>query len=491
MQTHPNVLLICVDHWFSGLLETAGRTDIETPTLNRLCEVGTRYSRTYSETPICIPARRTLMTGTSPRIHGDRTFQPDLPMPDFPTLPSTFSRAGYQTYAVGKLHVYPPRDRIGFDDVILAEEGRSGLGWDDYDAYLGEQGHAGQQFMHGMSNNEYSWRPWHLAEEHHVTNWITREACKTFKRRDPTRPAFWYVSYTHPHPPLAPLEHYLARYANRNVQPAVQSDWSQNPKDLPAALQTIHHYFDKLSPQRLAEVRRAFYALCTHIDHQIRLLIGTLREEQVLDDTVLAFVSDHGDMLGDHGLFAKRTMLEGSCNVPFILADTPAAKRVAKGAVDTRLVGLQDIMPTLLDLANIPIPETCTGRSVLGEKREYLYCEVLEDHNAQRMVTDDKFKLIWYPAGNHFQLFDIVEDPEERFNLVGQQKYQQQLEQLKNSLKEELYGSDLAFVKEGDLVGCPAPPHSVSDNRGLTGQRGLQFPPIKPADPGGVIEPKG
>ena len=120
---------------------------------------------------------------------------------------------GYQTYASGKLHVYPPRARAGFDDVQLCEEGRPQLGpTDDYEIYLGEVGETGRQFLHGMSNNDYVARPWHLKEEHHATNWITREMCRFIQRRDPTRPSLWYCSYTHPHPPLVPPQWYLEFY---------------------------------------------------------------------------------------------------------------------------------------------------------------------------------------------------------------------------------------------------------------------------------------
>ena len=120
---------------------------------------------------------------------------------------------GYQAYAVGKLHVYPQRDRIGFDDVLLGEEGRLQYGAiDDYELFLGDRGYAGQQFAHGMCNNDYLNRPWHLPEDCHVTNWSTQQMVRMIKRRDPTRPGFWYLSYCHPHPPLAPLQCYMDMY---------------------------------------------------------------------------------------------------------------------------------------------------------------------------------------------------------------------------------------------------------------------------------------
>jgi arylsulfatase A-like enzyme len=101
------------------------------------------------------------------------------------------------------------------------------------------------------------------------------------------------------------------------------------------------------------DVRRAFYAQCTHIDHQLRLVTGTLREDEILDDTIILFTSDHGDLPGDDGLHAKRYMYEWSARVPMVLVGARGDERVGHHAVDDRVVGLQDVMPTLLDLAGI------------------------------------------------------------------------------------------------------------------------------------------
>src|SRR3546814_3854676 len=107
-KARPNVLFVTVDQWPGSLLGCAGHPGIETPTLDHLASIGRRFTNATSECPICIPARRSIMTGTSPRRHGDRTFQPSLPMSkELPTLAETFGRNGYQTQAIGKLHVYP------------------------------------------------------------------------------------------------------------------------------------------------------------------------------------------------------------------------------------------------------------------------------------------------------------------------------------------------------------------------------------------------
>ena len=195
MSRPPNVLLICVDHWPENLLRAAGHSHILSPTLDQLSANGVRFSRAYSTTPMCIPARRALMTGTTTRTHGDRVFDEHGPMPaELPTMPAVFRANGYQAHAVGKLHVYAQRDRIGFEDVVLFEEGRRRVGnvVDDHELHLQDAGYAGQELTHAMGNNAYTVRPWHLPEELHPTNWTVREMSRVIQRRDPTRPAFWY-----------------------------------------------------------------------------------------------------------------------------------------------------------------------------------------------------------------------------------------------------------------------------------------------------------
>lgn len=474
----PNVLFISVDQWPGPLMGAAGHPVIETPTLDQLAANGILFSRAYSECPICIPSRRTMMTGTTPEVHGDRSFQPALTMPDLPTLAQTFRNAGYQAYAVGKLHVFPPRNRIGFDDVLLSEEGRGHLGGpDDYDIFLADQGYPGRSYLHGMSNNDYGWRPWHLPEHCHATNWASEQMARVIKRRDPTRPAFWHLSYIYPHPPIVPLQHYYDRYARRTMDKPVKGDWAANSENLPPALQAVRNFWAELPEEQLLDMRRAFYAQCTQIDHQLRVVFGTLREEGIMDDTIILFTSDHGDLLGDHGLFHKRYMYEGSARVPMILVGQRDDDRVGHHMVDDRPVGLQDVMPTLLDLAGIPIPPTCTGRSMVGgERRDLLFCEALEGMKATRMVTDGRYKLIWYPCGNHIQLFDLQEDPRECVNIADEPGLANIRRRLEVGLIGHLHGGDEAWIVDGKLAGFPAVDVSPAPNRDFSGQRGLHYP---------------
>ena len=474
-----NVLLISTDHWPAHLLGIAGHPVIQTPGLDELARCGIRFTNATTECPVCIPARRTLHTGTTPRTHGDRIYKEKLTMPDVPTLAGTFRNAGYQAYAVGKLHVFPQRNRIGFDDVLLDEEGRTMYGvTDDYELYLGDQGLAGRQYMHGMPNNDYSIRPWHLAEEHHATNWATRAMTRTIKRRDPTRPSFWFLSYRHPHPPIVPLQAYLDLYRNAEIDPPKQGAWCSDGTQNTHAIAGSRYKGSKFTPTQVLEIHRAFYALCTHIDHQIRVLVGTLREEGILDDTIICFTSDHGDMIGTHQMWAKRVLYHSSVNVPMILVGRRGDPRVPEGVVDDRIVGWQDIMPTLLDLCGIETPKSVEGLSMVGDrKRDHLYLEVGEDDHASRAITNGTHKLIYYPVGNRCQLFDIRNDPDECTDLAGDKSLAGLQAELQALLIRQLYGGDEAWVKDGRLVGKPHKPFLPGGNRSFSAQRGDHWPP--------------
>ncbi len=471
----PNVLLICTDHWGGRFLGCDGHPVVMTPTIDQLARSGTRFDCAYSACPTCIPARRTLMTGMTARSHGDRTFNERLRMPDAPTMAQCFRDAGYQAYAVGKLHVYPQRNRIGFDDVILNEEGRhhlEGLA-DDWELYLQEQGYTGQEYASGLCNNDFVTRAWHLPEHCHPTNWAAREMNKVMHRRDRDKPAFWYLSFVGPHQPVWPLQTYVDMYNHASIDKPVFGDWSQNYEDLPYLPHNLNQRFAISHGNDLAVelARRHFYATITHIDHQIRTVIGYLREQGELENTIIAFTADHGEMLGDHGMWTKTVMYDGSNRIPLVISLPEGDDRLPRASVDSRIAEIGDIMPTLLELAGIDVPDTVECRSLLSDdKREYLYGD-----KSTRMIRTDAHKLIYYAAGNQFQLFDMQNDPRETNDLADDPSYADITANLTEALISELYGEDLQWVKDGKLVGLPLPESETVVDRGLAGQRGYRF----------------
>ena len=472
MEAKKNVLMISADQWPGTFLRCAGKTDLMTPTLDYLAENGIWFENCYSDCPVCIPARRSLMTGMTPKSHGDRVYSDRMKMPDAPTLAQVFRENGYQTMAVGKLHVYPQRDRIGFEDVILTEEGRYELGCvDDYQIWLGENGYTGHEFLHGMGNNTYYTRTWHLDERSHPTNWVTMEMMKQIKRKDPTRPFFFYCSYQFPHPPLVPLPAFLEMYQEDELEKLQGEDWLDNSPVFKALCEGASEYSEK---ERI-RARRAFFAQCTHIDYQIRLLIGTLRESKMLEDTILVFVSDHGDMLFRHNMVGKRLFYEESAKVPLIFSGNPVMKW--KGKVEKKLAQLEDVMPTLLDLCGLPIPDTSEGISLISQQEHpYLYGEIGEGEKASRMIRWENYKLIYYPCGNKFQLFDLKKDLAETHDCVGEQEYQAVLARMKQYLKENFYGCDLKWLKETQFCGFEPKEVYKKADFGLYNQRGYHWP---------------
>ena len=469
-----NVLLISVDQWSANLMGCAGHQVVMTPTLDQLAADGIRFTNCYSTCPVCIPARRSIMTGMTPASHGDRVYSDKMEMPNVATLAKTFGDNGYQTVAVGKLHVYPQRNRIGFDEVILQEEGRYEFGnVDDYQIWLGEQGCVGTEFMHCMGNNSYYTRPWHLPEHMHPTIWATREMAKQIKRKDPTRPAFFYTSYQFPHPPLVPLQAYLDMYSDSEIDLPMGNDADWINHDV--IIQLLSEQSIPYTSKDILKARKAYYAQCTLIDHQIRILIGTLRECSLLDNTVIVFIADHGDMLFDHGIVGKRTFYEGSAKVPLIISGKAVSKW--RGTVSDKMACLEDIMPTLLDFCGIEIPDTVEGIPLLTEKRrDLLYGEIGEGIKATRMVTDGSVKLIYYPCGNVFQLFDLKNDPNENHNLYGDKDYKEITAVFVQYMMEHLHGDDLKWIAAGKLTGMEAPIYKTSPDYELYNQRGWHWP---------------
>ena len=479
--SRPHVLLITVDQWPGSLMGCAGHPVVMTPTLDQLAASGVRFSNAYSECPVCVPARRTLLTGLTPATHGCRDNK-QKPMPPVNSLAQAFRDAGYQAYAVGKMHLMNQRDRAGFDDIWGDEEGRAGEGimQDDYELFLGDNGYAGQRFAGGMNNNQYCWRPWHLPEPLHVTNWAAAQMCRMIKRRDKSRPGLWYLSFSHPHPPLAPLQAYLDMYRDKEPPAPYVGDWAKLDDKTP--LRVAERIYQKFAPaaHEIADVRRAFYALCTHIDHQIRTVIGTLRDEGLLDNTVILFTADHGDMLGNHNYWAKDMMNEDSACVPMILCGKPIHESTGDHRVDERLVGLADVLPTLLHAAGLEVPEHCEGQSMLGgAARESIFCEWGYEQRANLMVRDARYKLIYFPRANQRLLFDMEADPRELCNLAGKPETAEIQLQLERLLIARLSPEQAeAWVSGGRLAGLPAGELPKRwPTFGLEGQRGAHWPP--------------
>lgn len=486
MSEQPNVLLICTDHWQASALGCAGHPSLMTPTLDQIAACGVRFTQAYSASPSCIPARRSLMTGMTPRANGLNHYREGVDLPDVTTMAQAFRDAGYQAFGVGKLHLSPQRTRAGFDDVLLEEQGRHQLqnipdgAADDYELFLARQGFGGQEYAGGMCHNDFITRPWHLPEHCHPINWAARELCTFIRRRDATRPQFWYLSFSAPHPPLTPLPDYLEQVQQLPLPPVARGDWAAAYDELPWVLRGLNHppslAMMRATPEQVELSRRAYLATLTQIDHQIRVVIGYLREANLLTNTIICFTSDHGHTVGEHGLWCMTPFLESTAKIPLLLMAPENEPRVVPGTTDDRLADFGDIMPTLLDLAGIPIPDHCDQLSLVGEERRTrLYGEHGEGPYGMRMIREGEWKLIYYAAGNRFQLFHTAEDPQDLHDRSDDARYSDVMDRLQKRLADELYGEALHWLQDGQFVGLPEPPEPFTPDRRFRAQRGLRF----------------
>lgn len=448
----PNIVFITTDQMRDDSFGQGGNEVIQTIAMDHLAKRGVRFTKAFSSHPVCIPARASIMTGKEGFSLGITEYEEGFEIPTKNTLPQLLRDEGYQTKVVGKMHVYPERCHYGFEHMQICEEGRKigqatneFRGYDDYEIWLAEQGYPGQAFTHGMANNAHSVTTWHLPDHLHPTEWIGRETCKAIKNRDWTRPLFLWSSFTAPHPPLVPLEKDLAMVDNDEISLPVTGDWVENSP--------LFHQFnmamfegDTKSEKEIRLAKRAYYALIMQIDRQINTIIGTLREEGMLENTWFIFTSDHGDNLGDHLLWGKRNFLRGSTQIPFIV--TPPTKgnlnevmgeEWIPGQTSDTVVGLQDILPTCLDIAGVEIPEDVDGRSVLSSvyhpeqmDTRYLLGEIGNPGMRSIMLTDGKWKYIWYEQDGKELLFNLNKDPDEETNLMEIEK------DIMNELRQEM-----------------------------------------------------
>ena len=208
-------------------------------------------------------------------------------------------------------------------------------------------------------------------------------------------------------------------------------------------------------------------------------MIGTLREQGVVDDTIIMFTADHGDMEGNHRVWNKMVYYEGSAKIPMLLTGSAALKdRVGFDRRDDRLVAQADVMPTLLDLCGIPAPDSVEGVSMVsGPRREYLYGQFYENEYATRMVHDGRHKLVYYAVGNRTQLFDLEQDPDEIRSLADDPSYADVRDRLTGLLIQNLYGSDLEWLDGDKVVGLPDREWTseYDYDLGFSAQRGYRF----------------
>ena len=449
----PNIIYIVADQWRGdclGLYDNAH--PVMTPHLNQLAAEGINFSRAYADCPICMPQRVTMLTGkTGSQMRCLRNFGPDN-QPDFDrsmTLPARLAReAGYQTKAIGKMHFMPPRSRYGFEHVTLHP--------DDYLWWLEDHGYGGAFRGHGLGGNEVYPAVAVTPDKYYHTTWSIDESIRFLEQRDPETPFFLYLVFEAPHSPFDPPEPYDRMYDNFSIPDPVQGDWveSQYPADYQR--RKVTGKFDHLTPEMIRETRRRYYGQISQIDYHLGRLFGALRTQGIDRNTAIVFTSDHGECLGDHGLFAKHCFLESAARVPLIMRMPPA---MGIPSAEDRCAPAQtaDITPTLLDLVGLPQDDATEGKSLLPllESPAAFQGRVIFGETPETTAAiDEAFKYVFLRAGGIEQFFNTKIDPDDTTNLLDDPNQAQDISRLKERLLAYLRRNNSELVGKDTFCSC-------------------------------------
>lgn len=321
---------------------------------------------------------------------------------------------------------------------------------------------------HGMSFNGWTAKPWHLPEHLHPTNWTVNQSRNLLRERDEAKPLFLTTSFYAPHPPFIPPAFYLDRYLRLDLPPASIGSWATCPEHEGIGL-GVDSARTVLRGEALRSAQAGYFGLIDHIDDQLYWLISEFKldSQRLARPWVVVFTSDHGEMLGDHYYFRKCEPYEGSARIPLLVQGS--RELGFQSQLDcSGPVCLEDIMPTLLEVAGVALPVAIDGESLLpvlrGERgllRSWLHAEHAPCYSVEQAyhsLTDGEAKYIWRPHAGSEQLFDLRVDPQERTDLAVRGDRQEQLERWRARLIEHLADRPEGFTDGERLIpGRPYP----------------------------------
>ena len=428
----PNILWICTDQQRYDTIGALNNTQVHTPNIDKLVESGVAFERAFCQSPICTPSRGSFLTGMYPStIHGcfngNETWDEAAPL-----VTALLADAGYDCALAGKLHLAGACGRI---EPRPRHDGYRVFDWSHDPEDIWEEGHAYADWIAEQGHNlgELRKRPHEFPPELHQTTWCSDRALDFIEADHSGKPWLMSVNIFDPHEPFDPPQPYLDRFDVDSMSGPLfrESDLEAQAKLGAIDFQTPVRRPDDFNAKW---IQAAYYAMIELIDDNVGRMIDALESTGQRENTIVIFMSDHGEMLGDHGLLQKGCRFyEGLARVPLILS-WPG--QFLQGARRGALVELMDIAPTLLELAGLPIPERMQGRSLTSllteadapdALRDFVRCEyynaINTTHNAPftgtyaTMLRDQRYKLIVYHGHGLGELFDLASDPGEFDNL--------------------------------------------------------------------------
>lgn len=423
----PNILLIMADQLSARCTGGAyGHPLVQTPHLDELAAQGTVFDAAYCNSPICGPSRASLCTGR----HIDAIDAWDNGT-DFaashPTFMHHLRRAGYETLLSGKMHFVGPDQLHGFERRLTPEIYPSSFTWTP-DWRQGAYANPGTAVDQLRETGVCDWSM-QLDYDEEVSFRALEALRDLARRQEKARPFFLCASYTHPHDPFTITQPWWDLYDHADIDmPRVPP---MPPEQMHAYDQwlQIHHMIDQYPPEPewVRNARHAYYAMVSYFDHQVGRLVGELERLGLAQDTLIVVTSDHGEMLGEHGMWFKRTYFDASTRVPLIACGPgvqPDARR-------SETVSLVDLAPSLLHTAGLSdldeVSEALDGHSLVpmlqGQQQTNWPDVAISDYCSEgacqpmRMAVGGGWKYV-YVHDEAPQLFELTTDPDELINRI-------------------------------------------------------------------------
>ena len=437
----PNIILITTDQQRYDTLGVTGADWMRTPNLDALAKRGVLFQHAIAQSATCIPSRACIQTGRYNHQHGVQYMETIIDKtPGLPDHEKTFMErlqwSGYHTAAFGKIHMMPEK---GFHELRIT--GGKGSRWTqaegqeigpaplgrEYAAWLEARHPGGYEKIYEQRRHP-DYRRYRTAIsnvlplEEYVDYWTT-ENTLDYIRRDHERPFFVWCGFCGPHGPFDPPKPYDAIYPVEDVPlpPNYAVDEYGNPRET--------------SPEEDHTARRVcahYWGLVTLIDDMVGRIRSALDEKGFLDNTLITFASDHGEMLFDFGRRSKGNFFEPVIHVPLIVVPPGGIER---GRAVAGLVELFDIAPTVLDYASAEIPSSMSATSLRplmeghGTARETALCEFENNDRSEKgvCICTERFKYAYWTGGRPELFYDHQEDPLERRNLARDPKYAEEI----------------------------------------------------------------
>lgn len=474
MPQPPNILWLCTDQQRYDTINALGNSLIHTPNLDQLVSEGVTFSNAFCQSPVCTPSRASFLTGRYPRTSRCRQNGQQMPSDEI-LLPKLFADAGYRCGLAGKLHLASCSDqkiekRIddGYHDFLWSHHPQPDWGDDNaYSASLSRKNLTWDELYNSPPSGSDYWKNG-IPTPHHQTTWCADETIDFFEENN-GRPWFFSFNCFAPHHPFDPPAEFLDRYppdkmplpkyregelTNKPTFQQLDSEWAHNS---PGEFHT-----GAMTDQDRREVCAAYYGMCEHIDHEVGRILAALEKSGQADNTLVIFMSDHGEMLGDHGIYFKGPhFYDEAVRVPLIMR---LPGKYQAGREVNGLVELLDIAPTILEAAGIdPPPARLQGKSLIhqltGEAdpeahRDFVFSEYYNSWthgNAYgTMLRTASEKLVVYHGTGQGEYYNLESDPDEFDNRFSDPESANRVAELtRQCFDASVFSMDPGPIREG------------------------------------------